>query len=170
MQPKIGFMGLGIMGTPMAANLLKAGYAVMVYNRSPEKAEPLVKQGAGLASNPKALARAADVVIAMVTGPEAFRRPPLGTGRGRRGLQPQQGLHQHELGVPRATPGSWPGSWNQPASPSSTPRSPAPRSRPRTAPWSSWPPAPGIRLRPWNRSSWPWAKKWSIAAPPARAP
>ena len=72
MQPKIGFMGLGIMGTAMAANLLKAGYAVVVYNRSPEKAEPLVKQGASLASNPKTLARDADVVIAMVTGPEAL--------------------------------------------------------------------------------------------------
>ena len=72
MKPKIGFMGLGIMGVPMAANLLKAGYPVMVYNRSPEKAEPLVKLGAGLASNPKTLARAADVVIAMVTGPEAL--------------------------------------------------------------------------------------------------
>ena len=72
MKPKIGFMGLGIMGTPMAANLLKAGYAVMVYNRSPEKAKPLVKLGAGLASHPRALARAADVVIAMVTGPEAL--------------------------------------------------------------------------------------------------
>jgi 3-hydroxyisobutyrate dehydrogenase-like beta-hydroxyacid dehydrogenase len=72
MKPKIGFMGLGIMGTPMAANLLKAGYAVMVYNRTPAKAEPLVKQGAGLASHPKSLAKAADVVIAMVTGPEAM--------------------------------------------------------------------------------------------------
>ena len=44
----------------------------MVYNRSPKKAAPLVKQGAGLASHPKTLARAADVVIAMVTGPEAL--------------------------------------------------------------------------------------------------
>ena len=72
MKHKIGFMGLGIMGTPMAANLLKAGYPVMIYNRSPEKAAPLVQQGAGLASHPKALARATDVVIAMVTGPEAL--------------------------------------------------------------------------------------------------
>jgi 3-hydroxyisobutyrate dehydrogenase-like beta-hydroxyacid dehydrogenase len=56
----------------MAANLLKAGYPVMLYNRSPEKAGPLVNQGAGLASHPRALARAADVVIAMVTGPEAL--------------------------------------------------------------------------------------------------
>jgi 3-hydroxyisobutyrate dehydrogenase-like beta-hydroxyacid dehydrogenase len=56
----------------MATNLLKAGYAVMVYNRSPEKADPLVRQGAGLASSPKALAKAADVIIAMVSGPEAL--------------------------------------------------------------------------------------------------
>jgi 3-hydroxyisobutyrate dehydrogenase-like beta-hydroxyacid dehydrogenase len=72
MKQKVGFMGLGIMGSAMSANLMKAGYPVMVYNRSPEKAEPLVKQGAGLASNPEALAKAADVVIAMVTGPEAL--------------------------------------------------------------------------------------------------
>jgi 3-hydroxyisobutyrate dehydrogenase-like beta-hydroxyacid dehydrogenase len=72
MKPKIGFMGLGIMGTPMAANLLAAGYPVMVYNRSSEKAAPLVQQGAGQASHPKALARAVDIVIAMVTGPEAL--------------------------------------------------------------------------------------------------
>jgi len=65
-------MGLGIMGAPMAANLLKGGYPVMVYNRTSEKAAPLVKLGAGLASHPRALARAADVVIAMVTGPEAL--------------------------------------------------------------------------------------------------
>jgi 3-hydroxyisobutyrate dehydrogenase-like beta-hydroxyacid dehydrogenase len=72
MKQKIGFMGLGIMGTPMSANLLKAGYPVMVYNRSPEKADPLVKQGAALSSNPEALAKAVDVVVAMVTGPEAL--------------------------------------------------------------------------------------------------
>ena len=72
MKQKIGFMGLGIMGSAMSANLLKAGYPVTVYNRSPEKAEPLVKQGAGLAPSPEGLARAADIVIAMVTGPEAL--------------------------------------------------------------------------------------------------
>jgi 3-hydroxyisobutyrate dehydrogenase-like beta-hydroxyacid dehydrogenase len=72
MKQKIGFMGLGIMGTHMSANILKAGYPVMVYNRSPEKADPLVKQGAGQASGPGSLARAADIIIAMVTGPEAL--------------------------------------------------------------------------------------------------
>jgi len=73
MKQKVGFMGLGIMGTPMATNVLKAGYPVIVYNRSPEKADPVVKQGAGLASSPRALAKAADAIIAMVTGPEALQ-------------------------------------------------------------------------------------------------
>jgi 3-hydroxyisobutyrate dehydrogenase-like beta-hydroxyacid dehydrogenase len=72
MKQKVGFMGLGIMGSAMAANILKAGYPLMVYNRTPDKAEPLVKLGAGLASSPQALARAAEVVITMVTGPEAL--------------------------------------------------------------------------------------------------
>lgn len=72
MKQEIGFMGLGIMGSAMSANLMKAGYPVMVYNRSPEKAESLVKQGAGLTANPEGLAMAADIVIAMLTGPEAL--------------------------------------------------------------------------------------------------
>jgi 3-hydroxyisobutyrate dehydrogenase-like beta-hydroxyacid dehydrogenase len=73
MNRKIGFMGLGIMGGPMAANLLKAGFPLMVYNRTPAKAQPLAQAGAGVASSPKALAHAADVTIAMVTGPEALQ-------------------------------------------------------------------------------------------------
>jgi 3-hydroxyisobutyrate dehydrogenase-like beta-hydroxyacid dehydrogenase len=72
MKQKIGFMGLGIMGSAMSANLMKAGYPVTVFNRSPEKAESLVKQGAVLSSSPEALTQAADIVIAMVTGPEAL--------------------------------------------------------------------------------------------------
>jgi 3-hydroxyisobutyrate dehydrogenase-like beta-hydroxyacid dehydrogenase len=72
MKPKVGFMGLGIMGHAMAANIMKAGYPLTVYNRTAEKAEPLVRQGAGLASHPRGLAQAADVIIAMVTGPEAI--------------------------------------------------------------------------------------------------
>ena len=109
MQPKIGFMGLGIMGTPMAANLLKAGYAVTVSNRSPEKAAPLVKLGATPAATPKALARDADIIIAMVTGPEALGDLLCGPDGAGRGLRPQQGLHQHELGAPRLHPGTGPG-------------------------------------------------------------
>ena len=74
MKPKVGFMGLGIMGSAMAANVLKAGYPLVVYNRSPERAAPLARQGAEVAASPRALAQAAQVIIAMVTGPEALYR------------------------------------------------------------------------------------------------
>lgn len=73
MQPVIGFMGLGIMGSPMAANLIKAGFKVNVYNRTPAKAEPLKAQGATVAASPRELAAAVDLLILMVTGPEAIQ-------------------------------------------------------------------------------------------------
>ena len=72
MKLKVGFMGLGIMGAAMAANLRRAGYPVMVYNRTPGRADPLAALGAGVASSPKALGHATEVIILMVTGPEAI--------------------------------------------------------------------------------------------------
>lgn len=72
MQPTIGFLGLGIMGSAMASNLLKAGFPLVVYNRTPAKADDLTAAGATLAPSPLALAEAAQVIIAMVTGPEAL--------------------------------------------------------------------------------------------------
>ena len=72
MDSKIGFMGLGIMGAAMAARILKADYPLMVYNRTAAKAEPLAQLGAGIASSPRALAKTAEIIIAMVTGPEAL--------------------------------------------------------------------------------------------------
>jgi 3-hydroxyisobutyrate dehydrogenase-like beta-hydroxyacid dehydrogenase len=72
MESKIGFMGLGIMGASMAARILKADYPLMVYNRTAAKAEPLAQLGAGIASSPRALVKKAEIIIAMVTGPEAL--------------------------------------------------------------------------------------------------
>ncbi len=72
MKQKIGFLGLGIMGGAMAANILRAGYPLMVYNRTAAKSEPLAEMGAGVASNPRHLAQATEVIITMVTGPEAM--------------------------------------------------------------------------------------------------
>ena len=63
---KIGFIGLGIMGKPMAHNLLRAGYPVSIYARRPEVAEPLIKAGAKAYTSPKELASEADVIITMV--------------------------------------------------------------------------------------------------------
>jgi 3-hydroxyisobutyrate dehydrogenase-like beta-hydroxyacid dehydrogenase len=72
MKPQVGFMGLGIMGQAMAANILKAGYPLTVFNRTATRAAALARQGAAVAPTPKALAQAAEVSIAMVTGPEAL--------------------------------------------------------------------------------------------------
>jgi 3-hydroxyisobutyrate dehydrogenase len=64
---KVGFIGLGIMGLPMATNILKAGYLLTVYNRTVSKAESLRGLGAYVASSPKEVAQRSDVVISMVT-------------------------------------------------------------------------------------------------------
>ena len=63
---KIGFIGLGIMGAPMSKNILKAGYPLMVYNRSPEKMDALVACGAEAAESPAHLARECDVIVTML--------------------------------------------------------------------------------------------------------
>ena len=63
---KIGFIGLGIMGKPMSKNLLKAGYEVVVYNRSKASIEEVVALGAESASSPKEVAEKSDVIITML--------------------------------------------------------------------------------------------------------
>ncbi|MBF9003205.1 MULTISPECIES: NAD(P)-dependent oxidoreductase [Vibrio] len=69
----VAFLGLGAMGVRMAANILKAGYQVTVWNRTPSKAEQLVINGAKLAETPRQAAQNADVVIAMVRDDHASK-------------------------------------------------------------------------------------------------
>jgi len=64
---RIGFIGLGVMGKPMAINLLKAGYPLTVWNRTRSKMDELIAMGAYGASSPKEVAERSDVVITMVT-------------------------------------------------------------------------------------------------------
>jgi 2-hydroxy-3-oxopropionate reductase len=64
---RVGFVGLGLMGLPMARNLLKAGYALTVWNRTAAKAEPLLAEGAQAAASPADVARRSDVVVTIVT-------------------------------------------------------------------------------------------------------
>lgn len=66
-QTKIGWIGLGKMGVPMAGNLISAGYPVSVYNRNAAKAKSLIEEGAGFAQSPAELAQAAEVIILMVS-------------------------------------------------------------------------------------------------------
>lgn len=70
---KLGFVGLGNLGSPIAANLLKAGYDLSVYNRTPEKASPLVSQGARLARRAHETATLGGVVITLVSDDAALR-------------------------------------------------------------------------------------------------
>jgi 3-hydroxyisobutyrate dehydrogenase len=67
MHEIIGFIGLGIMGRGMAANLLKAGFNLMVWNRTPEKMTALIEQGAIAADSPSALAARSEVVVVCVS-------------------------------------------------------------------------------------------------------
>lgn len=64
---KVGFVGLGIMGAPMAANLIGAGFALNVYNRTPGKCEALEKLGAIAYPTPAGLASASEVVVTIVS-------------------------------------------------------------------------------------------------------
>ena len=66
MARKIGFLGMGIMGASMARNLLKAGHAVTVYNRTAAKCAPLKEAGAAVAGTPTEAALGAEVVISIV--------------------------------------------------------------------------------------------------------
>jgi len=62
----VGFVGLGIMGAPMAANLVKAGFDVVGYNRTPDKVRALVEQGGRDAEGVAEVVRGADVVVTML--------------------------------------------------------------------------------------------------------
>ena len=62
----VGVIGLGLMGKPMASNLLKAGFPVTVFNRSRPAMDALAGEGAKVAASPADVGRASDVVITMV--------------------------------------------------------------------------------------------------------
>ncbi len=71
-QTKIGFIGLGLMGRPMALNIRKAGFPLTVWNRTPERADEVVAAGAKLASSPAEVAANSDLVISIVSDPPAL--------------------------------------------------------------------------------------------------
>jgi 3-hydroxyisobutyrate dehydrogenase-like beta-hydroxyacid dehydrogenase len=75
---KIGFIGLGIMGSRMAANLQKHKHSLIVSNRSREKADPLVAEGATWADSPAALAPQVEVIFTMLAHPDAVEEAALG--------------------------------------------------------------------------------------------
>ena len=72
-MPKLGFVGLGVMGGRMAKRLLDSGYAVTGYNRTKSKAEWLLETGMGWEESPRAVAEKADIIFTMVTNTEALQ-------------------------------------------------------------------------------------------------
>jgi 3-hydroxyisobutyrate dehydrogenase-like beta-hydroxyacid dehydrogenase len=85
---KVGFLGLGNMGAAIAANLLKAGHEVIVWNRSKLKAEPLVAAGAGLAGSPAQAAAGSDIVMTMLADDAALDATLSGSEGLYQGLRP----------------------------------------------------------------------------------
>jgi 3-hydroxyisobutyrate dehydrogenase len=97
---RVAVLGTGIMGGPMARNLLRAGHDVAVWNRTPEKAEPFAEEGARVESTPAGAVRGAEIVLTMLADARAVE----GTMIDSDGLDamPQDGLwiQSSTIGVP----------------------------------------------------------------------
>ena len=108
MTERIGFIGLGIMGRPMARNLLKAGYSLTVWNRSRPGIEELVEEGAAEASWPREVAERSDVVITMVSDSPDVEQVALGPGGIIEAAQ-VDGLREAQTIYKVVLPLAWPG-------------------------------------------------------------
>jgi glyoxylate/succinic semialdehyde reductase len=88
---RIGFLGLGIMGEPMALNLIKAGYSVTVWNRSTAKCDGLAAGGAAVGLTPAAVVAASDITISMLADPNASLAVALGPDGAASAMSPGKG-------------------------------------------------------------------------------
>lgn len=84
---RIGWIGLGVMGSSMAGHLLDAGYALTVYNRTKEKAQPILAKGAKWASSPRDVAMESDIVFSIVGFPNDVEEVMLGDNGALKGLR-----------------------------------------------------------------------------------
>ena len=79
-KPRLGYIGMGLMGAPMTRRLIGAGYDVAIWNRSPGKMAPLVTAGAAAAKSPRDVAERADIVMMCLTAAPAVREVVFGRG------------------------------------------------------------------------------------------
>jgi 3-hydroxyisobutyrate dehydrogenase-like beta-hydroxyacid dehydrogenase len=86
----LAFVGLGLMGTPMASRLLEAGHDLTVWNRTAERTRPLADRGASVAATPAEAAAGVDAAITMVANPEALTQVVFGPDGLASGLGPGQ--------------------------------------------------------------------------------
>lgn len=92
MATTVGFIGLGLMGAPMAKRLAQEGYSLSVFNRSASKTESLASLGARVCSSPADVARQSDIVITMLSNDAALREVAAGATGVLEGLK-QEGIH-----------------------------------------------------------------------------
>jgi 3-hydroxyisobutyrate dehydrogenase-like beta-hydroxyacid dehydrogenase len=85
---KIAFLGLGRMGMPMARRALDAGYDLTVWNRTPDRMQPLLADGAKAARTPAEAAAEADIVLTMLANPQAVETVIFGPGGVAEGIRP----------------------------------------------------------------------------------
>lgn len=86
-QMRAGWIGTGVMGLPMATHLLDAGFQLTVYNRTREKAQPLIDMGAQWADSPREVAVASDIVFSIVGFPEDVATVLIGDWGALKGLR-----------------------------------------------------------------------------------
>ena len=103
MDKKIGFIGLGIMGKPMALNLLNAGFKVTVYNRTASKTEQLVSHGAEKADSPRRVAEKSTVIITIVSDTPDVEEVILGKNGVIEGIRPDSVVIDMSTISPEAT-------------------------------------------------------------------
>jgi len=87
MKPVVGLIGLGLMGKPMGRNLLKAGFPLVLWNRTKERADDLVREGAKWAASPRETASQSDVLMTIVSDPPAVESVLWGKGGAFEGLR-----------------------------------------------------------------------------------
>ncbi len=88
---RLGFLGLGLMGRPMALNLRRGGHELAVWNRTATACEPLREAGAAVAATPAAVAAASDITFAMLADPAAALAVAGGPDGAAAGLRPEAG-------------------------------------------------------------------------------
>ena len=78
MKPNVGLIGLGLMGKPMGQNWLRAGFPLTVWNRTPSRADELIRAGAKWAASPREMAAQSDVLVTIVSDPPAVEEVIFG--------------------------------------------------------------------------------------------
>lgn len=100
-MPKVGWIGVGLMGRHMAGHLMTAGHQLTVFSRTASRCEPLVEKGARLARTAREAAEGADIVFVMVGGPEDVEAVTIGDDGALSSMAPGSVLVDHTTSTPR---------------------------------------------------------------------